>query len=129
VKVIHQNTDTLFYLVIFEIDVLWQALAALLHSLHCGYLHLFLLQICIVHSDPVPFLPFFCRDVSRCRLTSVLYVTRAGSVCVVMLLTPCLVTPHLSFSNSFLTSQLIGVLWKVFGKSSTDYSRRQSIGQ
>jgi hypothetical protein len=59
VKVMRQHTGTLVYLVIFETDVLWQILAALLRALHCGYLHLFLLQISTVHSDPVPFLSFF----------------------------------------------------------------------
>jgi hypothetical protein len=55
----HQHTGTLFYLVTFEIDVLLHALAALLRALHCGSLHLFLLQISTVHSDPVPSLSFF----------------------------------------------------------------------
>jgi hypothetical protein len=55
----HQHPGTVFYLVMFEIDVLLHALAALLHALHCGYLQLFLQQISTVHSGPVPFLSFF----------------------------------------------------------------------
>lgn len=43
--------------------------------------------------------------------------------------TPFLFNSHLVFWNSLLTSEFIGVLWKVFGKPPTEYFRHRSTDQ
>ena len=113
----HQHTGTSFYLFILEIDILWHALAALLHVLHCDYLDLFLLQISTVHSNPVPFLSFFWQ---RCFAVqtdfSIIRHTRWFCLCLyVNNALPCYLAPHFLKQLPYFTVNWCALksIWKV----------------